>query len=331
METRLLGRTGLEVSLLTFGCGAVGGLMTKGRPEDQRAAVIRALEVGVNLFDTAALYGDGASETNLGRILADLRPDIVLGTKVRIAPHEKSDIAAAVSASLDRSLARLGCDHVDLFQFHNTLTATGEGDDFTPDMVLDEVVPAFERERRAGRVRFIGMTAIGETDALHRVVDAGVFDTAQVVYNMLNPSAGQSVPPGRPGQDYGNLLARAQAAGMGTIGIRVLAGGALSASDARHPLGMAVVVPIGSGADYAEDVARARALAPVAAEAAGGDLVELAIRYAAAQSALSTFEVGIATVAEFAGAAQAVSKGALDRGALDAIARIQTGFSGDGP
>ena len=326
MEKRTLGRTGLEVSLLTFGCGAVGGLMTKGRPEDQRAAVVRALDSGVNLFDTAALYGNGASETNLGRILAELHPDIVLATKVRIAPEEKTDIAVAVSASLDRSLARLGRDHVDLFQFHNTITAAGEGEDFTPDMVLDHVVPAFERERRAGRVRFIGMTAIGETEALHRVVDAGVFDTAQIVYNMLNPSAGQPVPAGFPGQDYGTLLGRARAAGMGTIGIRVLAGGALSGSEARHPLGMPVVAPIGSGADYAEDVARARLLAPAAA---GGDLVELAIRYAAAQPDLSTFEVGIATVAEFTGAVQAVERGPLDEVALAAIARVQAGFSGN--
>ena len=68
MQKRKLGRTGLDISLLTFGCGAVGGLMTKGDPADQMHAVRRALEVGVNFFDTAPLYGNGASETNVERI-----------------------------------------------------------------------------------------------------------------------------------------------------------------------------------------------------------------------------------------------------------------------
>lgn len=330
MERRTLGRTGLKVSLLTFGCGAVGGLMTKGRPEDQRTAVVRALEAGVNIFDTAPLYGDGASETNLGRILAELRPDIVLATKVRLAADEKRSIASAVSASLDRSLARLGRDHVDLFQLHNSVTSSGEGADLSPEEILQEVLPAFERERQKGRVRFIGITAIGETAALRRVIDSAAFDTAQIVYNLLNPSAGSRVPAGYPGQDYGNLLGRAQAVGMGTIVIRVLAGGALSGTEARHPLGMPVVAPIGSGADYATDVARARAMVPVADVATGGDPVELAIRYAAAHPDVSTFEVGIATVAEFEGAVAAVEKGPLADDVLARIGQVQARYPVDG-
>ena len=70
MEKRTFGRTGLDISVLTFGCGAVGGLMTKGAPADQERAVARALEAGVNDFDTAPSYGDGASEQNIGRVLA---------------------------------------------------------------------------------------------------------------------------------------------------------------------------------------------------------------------------------------------------------------------
>src|SRR6187401_1105342 len=68
METRKFGRTGLNISVLTFGCGAVGGLMTRGAPADQERAVARALEAGVNHFDTAAAYGAGASEQNVGRV-----------------------------------------------------------------------------------------------------------------------------------------------------------------------------------------------------------------------------------------------------------------------
>ena len=84
MEKRRLGKTGLDVSLLGFGCGAVGGLMVGGAPADQERAVARALELGVNYFDTAAQYGNGRSEENLGRVIKALKPDIYVGTKVRL-------------------------------------------------------------------------------------------------------------------------------------------------------------------------------------------------------------------------------------------------------
>src|SRR6516164_6930543 len=119
METRTLGRTGLKVSVLGFGCGAVGGLMVRGSPADQERAVARAIELGINYFDTAAMYGNGESERNLGRVLKSLKPDIVVGTKVRVPDGERGHIGAAVAASLEASLRRLQLDHVDLFQLHN--------------------------------------------------------------------------------------------------------------------------------------------------------------------------------------------------------------------
>ncbi len=94
MEKRRLGKTGFEVSLLGFGCGAVGGLMTNGDPKDQERAVARALEIGINYFDTAAQYGSGRSETNLGRIWKSLKPKAYVGTKVRLPPTERGKIGA---------------------------------------------------------------------------------------------------------------------------------------------------------------------------------------------------------------------------------------------
>jgi aryl-alcohol dehydrogenase-like predicted oxidoreductase len=319
MQKRKLGRTGLDVSLLTFGCGAVGGLMTKGDPADQMRAVTRALEVGVNFFDTAPLYGNGASETNVGRIFAELKPNVVLGTKVNVPPEAKSNVGAAIEASIDESLRRLKRDSVDLLQLHNSISGEGRPRDLHPDVVLGEVVPAFEKLKRAGKIRFAGITAIGDTAALHRVVDARAFDTAQIVYNMLSPGAGRAIPPGYPAQDYGELLARAAAAGMGTIVIRVLAGGALSGDEVRHPLGVQDVAPIGSGADYRSDVERARKFEPVVATAGAVDKIELAIRYVASHPHVSTLQVGIATPAQFEGAVTAIAKGPL---AADAMARI---------
>src|SRR5215813_11059386 len=223
METRTLGRTGLNVSVLGFGCGAVGGLMVRGDPADQERAVARAIDLGINYFDTAAMYGNGESERNLGRVLKSLKPEIYVGTKVRIPASERRNIAAAVTASLEASLQRLQLDRVDLFQLHSHITVDGRDSDLTPEIVLGEVAPAFARLREQGKTRFCGITAVGDTPALREVVDARAFDTAQVSYNLLNPSAGTAVASGYPAHDFGNLLAHAKAADMGVINIRVLA------------------------------------------------------------------------------------------------------------
>ena len=114
METRLFGRTGLKISILGFGCGAVGGLMVRGSPEDQERAIARALDAGVNYFDTAVQYGNGESEKNLGRILGKLKPkNAIVGTKVRIPPGS-GPVGPVISKSLEGSLERLGRDETAL-------------------------------------------------------------------------------------------------------------------------------------------------------------------------------------------------------------------------
>jgi aryl-alcohol dehydrogenase-like predicted oxidoreductase len=329
MDRRKLGRTGLSVSLLTFGCGAVGGLMTRGAPADQERAVARALDAGINHFDTAPAYGDGASEENLGRVLKRLKPDVVVSTKVRLAASDRGRIADAVAASMEASLKRLGRDRVDLFQFHNAIGASGDGATFGVEEVLGEVAPALARMREQGKTRFVGFTAIGETGALHRLIGSGAFDAAQVPYNALNPSAGAALPKNYPAQDYGALLDRAKDAGVGTIGIRVLAGGALSGNEERHPLGLALVEPIGSGASYAADAARARRLAPMVSEGHAASLTEMGIRFAIAHPALSTTEIGLATLDQLNDAIRAVEKGPLPPAAMARLKDLQATFVGE--
>lgn len=322
MEMRTLGRTGLKTSVLGFGCGAVGGLMTKGDPADQERAVARALELGINYFDTAAIYGNGESERNLGRVLAKLKPDVVVGTKVRLAPEDLTRIGAAIAEALDASLARMGRDSVDLFQLHNPIEMSGRPGTITVEAVLDQVVPAFDRLRRAGKMRFAGITATGESGPLRRVVDAQVFDTAQVVYNMLNPSAGGPLPAGAPGQDYGRLLEHTKKARMGVIGIRALAGGALSGSEARHPLAMQSVDPIGSGRDFRADVDRAKRFEVLVREGIAGSLTEAAMRFTIAHEGMTTMIIGYSTIDHLEHAAAAVNKGPLPRAALDRVAAL---------
>ncbi|HWD59921.1 MAG TPA: aldo/keto reductase, partial [Stellaceae bacterium] len=255
MEKRRLGKTGLDVSLLGFGCGAVGGLMVGGAPTDQERAVVRALELGVNYFDTAAQYGNGRSEENIGRVINALNlKDIYLGTKVRLPATEPGQIGPAITAALEASLRRLQLERVDLYQFHNAIAGATEGGNFAVESMLEEVVPAFERLVQQGKIGHYGITAVGETASLLHVVDARAFETAQVSFNLLNPSPGAAVPAGFPAQDYGGLLAHTKAANMGVINIRVLAGGALSGSEERHAIASPPPDPIGSGSSYNIDL-----------------------------------------------------------------------------
>jgi len=329
VEKRKLGRTGLDVSLLGFGCGAVGGLMIKGEAADQERAVARAVELGINYFDTAQMYGNGQSERNLGRVLKALKPDVYVGTKVRLPPTERGQIGQAIAASLEASLQRLQRDTIDLFQFHNAIVGATRGADYGADTVLEEVVPAFERLRDQGKFRFFGITANGETAALNRVIDACRFDTGQASYNLLNPSPGAPIPAGFPAQDYGNLLGHAQAAGMGIINIRVLAGGALSGTEERHPLGSPPPAPIGSGSDYRRDVERARRFEPLVREGHADSIIEASMRYVIAHPAVSTVLVGYSTMDHLEYAARAIEKGPLSQAALARVAEIQRGLAGE--
>jgi aryl-alcohol dehydrogenase-like predicted oxidoreductase len=330
MEMHVFGRTGMQLSVLGFGCGAVGGLMVRGDPRDQERAVARAIEAGVNYFDTAVQYGNGESEKNLGRVLQRLKPpNVVVGTKVRLPSGDFARIAEAVAKSLDGSLARLRLDRVDIFHLHNAITEDGGGEALSVRQVLTEVVPAFERLRKQGKTRFLGLTAVGQTAALHQVIDARVFDSAQVVYNTLNPSAAVGLPANYPAQDYGRLFDHTKAAGVGVVGIRVLAGGALSGLPERHPIASAPPEPIGSAMSYDADIARARRLMPLVAEGFAATLTEAATRFALSHPAMGTILVGMATPEQFEGALAAVQKGPLPPAALERLSALQQAFAGE--
>jgi aryl-alcohol dehydrogenase-like predicted oxidoreductase len=330
MEMRTFGRTGMQLSVLGFGCGAVGGLMVRGDPLDQERTVARALAAGVNYFDTAVQYGNGESEKNLGRVLQKLKPaDVVVGTKVRLPSADFGRIADAVTQSLEASLGRLRRDRVDIFHLHNAVTATSGGQALNIQQVLGDVVPAFEKLRQQGKTRFLGLTAVGDTAALQQAIDARAFDSAQVVYNMLNPSAAIALPANYPAQDYGRLFDHTKAAGTGVIGIRVLAGGALSGSAERHAIASPPPEPIGSAMNYDGDIARARRLMPLVEEGFAKSLTEAATRFAISHPAIGTILVGMAAPQQFEDALAAVLKGPLPAAALERLTTLRQGFAGE--
>jgi aryl-alcohol dehydrogenase-like predicted oxidoreductase len=320
MEYRVLGRTNLRVSALGFGCGNVGGLMIRGTPAQRERAVARALELGVNFFDTAPAYGDGVSEEHLGQVLETLRPQCIVATKVRLGPSGLADPGTTVTRSLETSLRRLRRDRVDLLQLHDPVRLTRTGGEPGVAEALERILPAFEALRRAGKIGWVGMTAIGDTRALHELLDAGAVDTAQVPFNLLNPSAGVAVPSGFPAQDYDRLLEHTRAQRMGVVVIRVLAAGALSGELARHPVAVPAVDPIASGPDYATDVARARDLRVLVKEGHAASLVDAALRFPLSSPAVSTVLLGYSSLEQLEMAATAVAKGPLSSEVHDRLA-----------
>jgi L-galactose dehydrogenase/L-glyceraldehyde 3-phosphate reductase len=230
---------------------------------------------------------------------------------------------------LDGSLTRLRRDRVDIFHLHNAITEQGGGEALSVRQVLDDVVPAFERLRQGGKTRFLGLTAVGDTAALHQAIDARPFDSAQVVYNMLNPSAAVALPSGYPAQDYGRLFGHTTAAGTGVIATRVLAGGALSGSAERHPIASAAPAPIGSAMSYDADVARARRLTALVGDGFAASLTEAATRFAMTNPAIGTILVGMATPQQFEDAFAAVEKGPLPPAALERLSALGQAFVGE--
>ncbi len=324
MNYRALGRTGLKVSALGFGCGMIGGLLVRGEYPMMRRTVARAIELGINYFDTAPLYGEGQSEVNIGAVLRELRADVVLGTKVRLSPAELGRTEAAIVESVEVSLRRLGRERVDLIQLHNGFAAQAQpGAALMTGNEFDAVLRAFQSLERQGKVRFWGITGLGETEALHRVVTTDGFYTIQVPYNLLNPTAGMPAPPGFPFQDYRRIIDCAAEENTGIIAIRVLAGGALSGSTDRHPTAARSVTPIASSPEYVADVARARRFAFFIEDGTVGSLVEAAIRFAISKSEISTALVGISSLEQLERAVEYADRGPLSPEVLERAVNAQ--------
>ena len=324
MDYRPLGKTGLRVSALGFGCGNVGGLMIRGEPSERERAVARALELGINYFDTAAQYGNGQSEQNLGEVFKALKPDAYVGTKFRLTAPDMGDIPSAITRALEASLKRLNMERVDLFQLHNQVGTerSPDADMLSVTDVIEQVIPALHTLKQQGKIQFGGMTGLGETPALHQVIDAGGLDTVQVCYNLLNPSAGYEIPPRYPAQNYDRLLDHAQAQQTGVIVIRVLAAGALSGVEARHPVASSAPAPIGSGADYEVDVQRAQRFNILTQAGHVQNLVEVSLRFPISASAVSTVLLGYSTIEHLEFAAESMAKGPLSPDAWSQLSAV---------
>jgi aryl-alcohol dehydrogenase-like predicted oxidoreductase len=294
MQYRTIGKTGVKVSEIGFGCGNNAVLMVKAPYEDQVKAVRHALEQGITFFDTAFAYGLGKSEENLGRIVNELGASPVISTKIRLEADAVGDVKAATIRAVEAGLARLKRDHVDFVQLHTRVTLERGMDkrfSLVPKDVLGPsgVIEGFKTMRDRGKVGHFGFSGLGDPQALHELVDSGEFHGFQCYYNLLNPTAGHPVPPGFTALDYGQVLDRAAAKGMGAFVIRVLASGALTSNPSAG--GGSSGQTLSPGSDYPLDLQRAEKV-KTALGVQGKDLTQAAIRFGLMNSKVSTVLVG---------------------------------------
>jgi len=326
MQRRRFGRTGLKVPALTFGGGWVGGLLIRGSEAERQAVLDCALVGGIDWIDTAALYGNGVSETVIGQWLRSLpserRPRV--STKFNI-DTSAGDFAGQIERSVAASLARLGLSRVPLLILHSrAVDAANRGRDtrsLSPAQILGSggIADIMDRLRGQGLYDWIGLTGLGDPGALHEVIDSGRFDVAQVYYNLLNPTAMAAAGPGWSSTDFNGLLHRCAAQDMGVMGIRIFAGGHLASSE-RHGRELAIT----ANAENAAEEARARAVWDVLGSTYGTG-AQTALRFGLGCPLLSTIVVGIGETWHLDEALAAAEMGPLPEAAAAALERLWRG------
>jgi aryl-alcohol dehydrogenase-like predicted oxidoreductase len=285
--------------------------------------VARAVELGISYFDTARSYGDGTSETNLGLVLEELKLSVLVGTKVQLASADLDDIEPAIIDSAEGSLRRLRREQIDLFQLHNCIALERKPD--RAWLGIDDLAPvvqAFEKLQQQGKIRHWGINGLGETEALHQAVSSIPAASIQCCFNLLNPSAGVPVPDGFPYQNYRQLIDIAAANQIGVMAIRVLAGGALSGSVARHVNAARSVKPIATNQSFAEDVTRSQRFGVLLQEGYADSLIEAAIRFAIGKAEVSTVPIGISYMEQLEQVVEYSARGPLPADALDRLRQL---------
>ncbi len=309
------------MSEIVFGAGAVGGLLINADDATRRAALWLALDRGVNWIDTAPSYGDGKSETALGWLLAEVpeerRP--ILSTKVQFDPRA-GDFAGQAERSMTESLERLQMDSVDVIQVHNALLAAWNGNPraLRPEDMLgkDGVADALDRLVDQGLARHVGISGTGEAEAVRQVIASGRFASAQIYYNLLNPSAGREMPSAWDAYDQQNIIATAAEHDVAVMVIRVFAAGVIP-TDIRTGREGGVVLDN----DVAADERRMAAVLPLL-KPEHGARAQVAIRYALRNPAASGILVGVAEIEHLSLALEAAEMGPLPDDLLQELDRL---------
>lgn len=221
METRILGKSGLKVSLVGLGCNNFGGRIGQ---EQSREVIEKALDLGITLFDTADMYGErGGSETIIGDVLGTRRKNIILATKFGMPMDEAKTLRGAsrryILSAVEASLRRLKTDWIDLYQLH-------QPDRHTP---IEETLRALDELIRQGKVRYIGCSNLPawqmvEAQWTSRQLGLNAFVCCQDEYSLLVRDVERELVPAM------------EAYGLGLLPFFPLASGLLSGKYERSRL-----------------------------------------------------------------------------------------------
>jgi aryl-alcohol dehydrogenase-like predicted oxidoreductase len=294
VQHRIVPGTDLRLSEIGFGCGGNAGLMVRGKPAEQRRVIARALELGINYFDTAPDYGNGSAEEALGRVLRDIGARPLITSKVEVRHRDLGDVAGHVVRSAHESLRHLRVERLDVLQIHNGPTTAPppmDGDDYHELWIehflgLGGAAEGLRRLLEAGAIRYAGFICRGDDGAAVRtLLDTGLFHVINVPYTLLNPTAGMAKPPGLAiDRDYGDVLGAARRRGYGAAVYSPLAGGVLAGGVAQHVLARQVNPASDTVRHKQVLAARFRFLA----EACGGSLAQMAYRFVLMHPGVST-------------------------------------------
>ena len=322
MKHRTFGRTGIKVSEILFGGGAVGGIIIHKDDATKREAIRRAFAGGINWVDTAAQYGNGKSEEALSWLLPESGATPYLSTKFNLDVENLKDIPAQIEERFMGSLARLKRSSVDLLQLHNRIGSRAGGRVMTVEQVLGRngVADGLERLREKGLIRHMGITALGEAPSVCEVIRSGRFDSAQVYYNLLNPSAARSMPQAWTGQNLSGIIDACRTHNMAMMAIRIFAASVI-ATDERT--GRESVLT--TGTSIAEEERKAKAVFD-AIGTGHGTRAQVALRFVLSNPHISCAVIGSAELHHIDEALAAAEMGPLPAGVL---ARLDTLYESD--
>jgi len=322
MKHRTFGRSGIQVSEVIFGGGSVGGILVHKDDATKREAIRRALAGGINWIDTAAQYGNGKSEEALSWLLpqegkmSGATP--YLSTKFQLDAEHLENVPAQIEERLMGSLARLKRKSVDVLQLHNRIGSRAGGRVMTVEQILgkDGVADGLDRLREKGLIRHMGITAIGEAPSVCEVIRSGRFDSAQVYYNLLNPSAARKMPQAWTGHDFNGVIDACRASRVAVMAIRIFAAGII-ATDERT--GRESVLT--ANTSLAEDERKAKAVFD-AIGAGEGTRGQVALRFVLSNPDVSCAIIGSAELHHVDEALQAAERGPLPAGILARLDKL---------
>jgi D-threo-aldose 1-dehydrogenase len=322
MKHRPFGRSGIDVSEVVFGAGAVGGILIHKDDATKREAIRRAMAGGINWIDTAAQYGNGKSEEALGWLLPEAGATPYLSTKFGLDVTNLKDIPAQIEERLNASLARLKRSSVDVLQLHNRIGRTAGGRVMTVEQILGKngIADGLERLREKGLIRYMGITAIGETASVCEIIRSGRFDSAQVYYNLLNPSAGRSMPDAWRGQNMNGIIDACRANGVAVMAIRIFGAGVI-ATDERTGRESVLL----ADTSVAEDERKTKAVFD-AIGGGQGTRAQVALRFVLANPHVSCAVIGSAELHHIDEALQAAEMGPLPP---DVLKRLDALYESD--